>query len=360
MSEVNNQRKGVTMFLVDVSNLPGDLNQSEADQLAKLATNRGVLSVQPACMRSTAVFAASAEETHYLEPGPNYDCQTGYPIKARAIRRIKKNELNKIGAEYNLVFIEGVNDFASTLANLNLVIDRVSHSGIVVLRGCTPMSGMRQAARSFFHRSPDRMIGSTAVYLMEGYFPGRILHIVTPSMRPNNLGFISRSIHSIRFNLPTWSVRWHVGFDRSIDYLDNVPQISSLFRQSPGGANGNPGRNDALEMIREGWVHFLDDDNDIHPEFVKGLSSFASGETAEQIAVFNQYHKDGTLRLKANPMAGPGEIDTAQFVAWRSAIGHIRWHPSAYAADYTFFKDITANARAAVAPGGVYYNKLRV
>jgi hypothetical protein len=260
------------------------------------------------------------------------------------------------------VFIDAEHTFSALCANLLSVHRFASLNGVVTLHDYKnpDYPGVKAAADSVFHREPDRLIDSLAVYLMDGPYPGRILNVVTPSMRPRNLEKISESLFALRQELPGWWVRWYVGVDRSIDYVEPVLGATCVYRQSPGGAMGNPGRNDALDMIRAGWVHFLDDDNDIHPKFAAGLREAVAEYPGAAGYVFPQFNADDSPRLEAKVDAGHGSIDSAQFVFRRDAIGRERWKLGEYAADAEFFRTVAPTCEVVPIPsGGVYYNKLR-
>jgi glycosyltransferase involved in cell wall biosynthesis len=127
---------------------------------------------------------------------------------------------------------------------------------------------------------------------------------------------------------------------------------------------GNVGRNDGLEAIRDGWVWFLDDDNLPHAEFAAGLLAAVVDHPNAEGLVFDQFVKDGELRLKAKVDAGYAEVDSAQFVFRRSVIGPHRWVVDDYAADAGFFVAVSRELRergtiTAPSSGAVWYNRLR-
>lgn len=188
-----------------------------------------------------------------------------------------------------------------------------------------------------------------------------ILHVVTPCIRPQNLPKIADSLRRLSDIL---SVRWWIMLDPSV--TDSPVETAALrpwrvVAAPPGGAFGNAGRNAALDAIRSGWVHFLDDDNDIHPEFGAGLAAAVAEHPEAEGFVFDQFNADSSLRLRGRVDARPGEVDSAQFVFRRRAIGRSRWRPEKYGADGYFFEAVSQPlaGRVVLAAGSVWYNRLR-
>ena len=366
------------MAAPNIDDIPGWLTQKEADELNRLAAGRDVLEVGSFCGRSTVALASSAAAVVCVDP---FDGRaTPYPqdtlprfldtIRTRGLTdkvtpcatTIEKWTEETAQRVFGLVFIDAEHTAEAVRTNLEAVHYFASLGGVVALHDYKnpDYPGVKAAADSVFHRTPDRLIDSLAVYLMDGPYPGRILNVVTPSMRPGNLRRVSESLYALRHDLPGWWVRWYVGVDRSIDYVEPVPGATAVYRQSPVGAMGNPGRNDALDMIRAGWVHFLDDDNDIHPQFASGLKAAVAEYPDADGYVFPQFNADGGPRLEAKVDAGHGSIDSAQFVFRRSVIGGTRWKLDDYAADADFFRTVAPTCTVVPIPsGGVYYNKLR-
>lgn len=367
------------MAIPDVSNIPGWLTPKEAAELHGLAAGRKCLEIGSFCGRSSVAIGTSAEHLHCIDP---FDARGTpvYPQQTLTRFRLTLSEFGLSGRvsytaatveewgaiwgnrQFDFCFIDGEHTAAALASNLETVHRMINPAGVVALHdyGNPEFPDVERIAHSFFSRKPDRLTDSLAVYLMDGPYPGRLLNVVTPSRRPENLPVIADSLARLRNQLPGWVVRWYVFTDRSIIYPSRVQGAFLCGRQSPGGASGNPGRNDALDAIRTGWVHFLDDDNDFHPNFAAGLQEAVANHPDSRAFIFPQYHADGRERFPANPEAGYAEVDSAQFLFHRGAIGPLRWDRDDYAADCTFFAAVSKLTRCVPIPsGGVYYNKLR-
>jgi hypothetical protein len=60
-------------------------------------------------------------------------------------------------------------------------------------------------------------------------------------------------------------------------------------------------KNKALELIQEGWIYVLDDDNKIHPDFNKSLKEAIFFFPKSEIFVFNQIYQTGKPRIISRP-----------------------------------------------------------
>jgi glycosyltransferase involved in cell wall biosynthesis len=160
-----------------------------------------------------------------------------------------------------------------------------------------------------------------------------MISIITPCCRPENLSLLSLSIDFSQVD------RWYVIYDtregrKYTKQFDQNPKIIEL--ECSEGISGNPQRNLALKLVRDGFVYFLDDDNMIHPEFwniVKTLDP-------ERFYTFDQLRKDhlGPV-LKGNNPVSCG-IDTAMYIIPRKIIGDIKWQNERYDADGVFIETI--------------------
>ena len=170
-----------------------------------------------------------------------------------------------------------------------------------------------------------------------------IIHIITPSARPDNLARVFESIlgsfqvddrrigHG-RSVAPNYTWRWWVVLDmepqpfpedfRKILAGKWGERISVFFWHQPTpGAWGHPQRSAALEYIRDGWVWVLDDDNLCHPEFGRRLARLITEHPDTGAFVFTQERADGrTLHPSAEALRPEG-VDTAQYVIRRDVIG---------------------------------------
>jgi len=151
------------------------------------------------------------------------------------------------------------------------------------------------------------------------------LSIITPCSRPANLKRIAESIQFDKID------RWYIVYDTSPakgttsqqrtyekQFLDN-PKISEL-ECSVGGGWGNPQRNLALSLIKDGLVYYLDDDNIVHESFWRELDSF----DLDHLYSFDQYHCSKKTIVKGGRLQEKF-IDTAQYIVPRQLIGDLVW-----------------------------------
>lgn len=173
-----------------------------------------------------------------------------------------------------------------------------------------------------------------------------ILNIVTAVSRPHNIKLIA---HNIRSVITQCEVRWYLIFDsRKVEEF--VPEDCYYYDFIPGDISGAPQKNKALDLINDGWVYFLDDDNLMHKEFesyflekIKIKRSIYKNDIKQQgdiqCVVFNQLLADGSLRAGVNQKNG-SSVDCGQFVVNREIIGNQRFNLDFYASDGVFFKEI--------------------
>lgn len=184
--------------------------------------------------------------------------------------------------------------------------------------------------------------------------------IVTPCSRPENLEKIKKSI-----NLPC---RWIIVYDSDIAIKKfNDPWIIEL--NIKGGISGNLQRNMALDYVEKNeWVYFLDDDNLLHPDFIKikeGHEAIAylykDSFTLPFGYLFPQEMPDGNIRMLDKNNIKVCFIDQAQYLLHMSLIGQKRFTQQ-YEADGIFiegiYKEYCDKIIIAVEPV-CYYNKLR-
>jgi len=92
-----------------------------------------------------------------------------------------------------------------------------------------------------------------------------MLYIVTPCSRPQNLKRIKQYI-------PDFAT-WVVMMDASTNYKEATGASVTHYSKNTGNM-GNPLRNEFLDLYqdqftKDDWVYYLDDDNILHPNFIK-------------------------------------------------------------------------------------------
>lgn len=161
------------------------------------------------------------------------------------------------------------------------------------------------------------------------------LTIVTPCSRPENLAKLYASIDFAQVRL------WIIVYDarrvskNKLQFAGH-PDILELWHGDPASSVGNAQRNHALDFLTRNrpettLLHFLDDDNTMHPEFW---------------TCFRLFMKDGFMYsfnrpdLRGNDIR-VNHIDTAMVVVDFSLVPHRRWMPlHLYQADGVYFETL--------------------
>jgi len=180
------------------------------------------------------------------------------------------------------------------------------------------------------------------------------LNILTRCTRPNNLAKVKESVFTdIPKNL---KIKWHVIFDvaplKDIDAellseLTNKDTQLHFIKGSDGGLL-YPQSTEILKKInKESWFYFLDDDNILHENFYKYMST-ALDEDGKDIHVISQKvaGKDFTrldIRVASPENTGFRKTDIAQVVI-KTKLIHKYEFGANYAADGYFIEDVLQDA----------------
>jgi len=155
------------------------------------------------------------------------------------------------------------------------------------------------------------------------------LNIITPCCRSENLDIIVKSINFDLIN------KWYIIYDTSkyrtyTKKFEDNPKIEEHFCSNIGVV-GHPQRNFGLNLIKDGFVYFLDDDNIIHPEFwnIVPTLNINNFYTFDQQRLYEGHVINGnTFKI--------GCIDTAQYIIPKKFINNLKFETNQYAADGVF------------------------
>lgn len=166
------------------------------------------------------------------------------------------------------------------------------------------------------------------------------LHIITAITRPHNLPRITDSITSACVNY-NCNIIWHWRYDKKREHV-----------------GGQKLKNDALDIIQDGWVYLLDDDTILSAEIIRLVCEYDNDETIDGVIV-QQENPDGTIRITDPNNVRWGFIDTGQALLRRSAIGNERI-PEEYIGDGLFYEKLIPNLNIKYEPiVGAYYNYIK-
>jgi hypothetical protein len=162
-----------------------------------------------------------------------------------------------------------------------------------------------------------------------------MINIITPCSRPGNL---QKLFSSINFDqILMWYIIYDTSKNKTIDFqFQGNPKISELTCNIKGVC-GHPQINYALDIIKEGYVYVLDDDNIIHPDFWKIVPEF----DGEHVFTFDQYRVPWKSILHGNERQC--RIDTSQFIVPNKLIESVRWIEQEKFGDFKFIGDIKKN-----------------
>jgi glycosyltransferase involved in cell wall biosynthesis len=161
------------------------------------------------------------------------------------------------------------------------------------------------------------------------------LFIVTPCCRPN---FLPKLYDSIDFDKVT---QWIIVYDTSkgVKYEKKYLEHPKIYEIECDKRNvgGGIARQQALDIIKDGFVYFLDDDNIIHPNFwnIFNNARLEKFYTFNCIAAINE-------KILYGDSCKRGTIDTGQYLIPRKLIGNTIWQ-NIYTGDGYFIEEIYNN-----------------
>src|SRR3990167_1589076 len=148
------------------------------------------------------------------------------------------------------------------------------------------------------------------------------INLVTAVSRPENLSRLAQSIRT-SMSKSKLSVNWIIVVD---DVTTPSPGIEAKIRDGQfsleklvhtGGRcqYGVDQKNAALDRIKNGWYHCIDDDNIMHPEFFVGVERAISANPEKKAFAFGQKRWDVIKDLIASPNRMEyGKIDNSMFL----------------------------------------------
>lgn len=161
-----------------------------------------------------------------------------------------------------------------------------------------------------------------------------MLNIITACSRPELLDCL---YNTMKFELiHCWYIIYDTSKGRSYvhKYKDH-PKIREIDCDEIGVC-GHPQINHALDLIKEGMVYILDDDNIIHPNFWL----FAPYFKESYIYTWDQHrHVKMNIILHGNRVFETN-IDTAMFIVPRKLIGDLRWVKDERGGDGKFIRTL--------------------
>lgn len=168
------------------------------------------------------------------------------------------------------------------------------------------------------------------------------INIITAVSRPENLHILKENI--IKELIPYFNVIWYCIYDEGKN-LEIIEHEESWIISKYGGVTndcaGGSQRNAALDLITDGWVYCLDDDNILYENFGKTLSEYINDNKKIETFIFSQKRYNGLFDLiSKEENIKIGHIDIAQFIATKKIIDNIRFQENVYTSDFYFIINI--------------------
>ena len=185
--------------------------------------------------------------------------------------------------------------------------------------------------------------------------------IITPASRIKNLKIIKKSIN---FN---FIFKWIIVYDehkikKNFQYFKKNNQIAEFtYLSKANEVWGHGQRNFALEYINKEYsedhifIHFLDDDNVVHPNFYNLAKRFQKN----YLYTFDQQR---TRYIFSGIKPKPHYIDTAMFVIDFGIVKDIRFTGDKHYGDGIYIEDCikkNINSHVYIEEIGCYYNYLK-
>ena len=181
-----------------------------------------------------------------------------------------------------------------------------------------------------------------------------MLTIITPSCRQANIPKLYDSIDLDKID--KWIIVYDTSKNRKYTKLYDNPKILEVECDRIGKV-GHPQRNFGMNLVDDGFIYFLDDDNIIHPNFWNIIDSLIPGK----FYTFDQLRNIKKQQILKGNNIKIDNIDTAMFIVHKSQIGNIKWIENKYNADGYFICNIfnkNPHSHVYINTVGCYYNYL--
>lgn len=237
----------------------------------------------------------------------------------------------------DFLFIDGGHEYATVMADYANYAPLVRRGGLIVFHD---IQGIADVARAW----REIKVGKCweEICHPHGWGLGIIeaapdceLTVITPCSRPMNLRAMLPGIMECRSTL---EVRWLIVHDRPRPHEEMPTWVEQHCHEAANPIAGKAQLNFALDLISDGWVWVLDDDNLVYPNFGHLLHDMMLAHSQAKGFVFPQVHRDG-IRAAAPHLMKECSVDQAQFVVRRDFIGSRRY-PLRYTGDGAFAEQL--------------------
>jgi glycosyltransferase involved in cell wall biosynthesis len=273
-------------------------------------------------------------------------------IRARSQQAVKQFEDESL----DFVFIDASHEYQDIKEDIIAWFPKVKKGGVIAGHDYlnSDFPGVEKAVHEIFG---DKIVTQETCWIYEKneqQINSRVF-IITPSRRPFNLQFISKTIPQ--------ECKWVVVFDKTVKNEHTV-ENATVIKSNETGFWGNPNRNIGLECIKNNfspndndWIYILDDDNVIHPDWWTNIQPHLS--STDSIITWGQVWASGELRTEPTDTPKIATIDTSQYMVRWSVAKNLRFE-HIYEADGIYAEE--AAKQGSVKKLGQYlgyYNFLR-
>jgi glycosyltransferase involved in cell wall biosynthesis len=255
-----------------------------------------------------------------------------------------RTSLQKVGIKYNIIIEDSTHIFEDQIRFIKNSIDYLKEDGILVVedifRNRSEEDYIRELkeVEKYFstitfitaeheNRHSPGWDNDKLLVLVRNDLPFNQINnnskvfIITPSRRPFNLQFISKTIPQ--------ECEWVVVFDKTVKNEHTV-ENATIINSQDTGFWGNPNRNIGLDYIKNNlnptdndWVYILDDDNIIHPDWWFNIQTHLG--STESIITWGQVWASGEPRTEPTDTPKIATIDTSQYMVRWSVAKNLRF-----------------------------------
>ena len=273
-------------------------------------------------------------------------------IRAKSLQAVKQFEDKSL----DFIFIDASHEYQDVKEDIIAWIPKLKEGGVIsghdYLNPDFP--GVEQAVKEVLGNNISTQ-ETCWVYDTSKIELNSKVFIVTPSRRPFNIEFITKTIPQ--------ECEWVVVFDKTVKNEHNV-QNATVIQSNETGFWGNPNRNIGLEYIKEhlnpsdnDWVYILDDDNILHPNWWNSIQSHLNSQDA--VITWGQVWAHGEPRTEPTNEPKIAKIDTSQYMVRWSVAKNLRFE-HIYEADGIYAEEAAKQGKVLMLNEYLgYYNFLR-